>query len=144
MRTVKTDHMGWSPGWSESLLGIHVILLVLSCSSSNVLQTETKGYIKHHFLKTSVQFCWFGSKVYFTEPSHEIMVLFVLCKLILQTYMYSHPTGIDTWFFGWPFVYFQTLCVRTAKALVRLRRCADSLELSLVTYVISNRISWAD
>ena len=29
------------------------------------------------------------------EPSHEIMVLFVLRKLILQTRMRSHPLGLD-------------------------------------------------
>ena len=34
------------------------------------------------------------------EPSHEIMVLFVLRKLILQTRMRSHPVGLDVWFFG--------------------------------------------
>ena len=29
------------------------------------------------------------------EPCHEIMVLFVLPKLILQTCMRSHPVGLD-------------------------------------------------
>ena len=29
------------------------------------------------------------------EPSHEIMILFVLSKLILQTCMHSHPVGLD-------------------------------------------------
>ena len=29
------------------------------------------------------------------EPSHEIMALFVLRKLILQTRMRSHPVGLD-------------------------------------------------
>ena len=29
------------------------------------------------------------------EPAHEIMVLFVLRKLILQTRMYSNPLGLD-------------------------------------------------
>ena len=36
------------------------------------------------------------------------------------------------------------LSVRTAKALARLRRCAGSPEPSLVAYVISIIISWAD
>ena len=33
------------------------------------------------------------------EPSHEIMVLFVLRKLIIQTCMCSHPVGLvsDFW-----------------------------------------------
>ena len=38
------------------------------------------------------------------EPCHEIMVLFVLRKLILQTRIRSHPVGLDVWFVG-PFVY---------------------------------------
>ena len=56
-----------------------------------------------------------------------------------------------------PFVYIHTSCVRTAKALtrlrtcagspepslVRLRRCASSPEPSLVAYVIRTIISWA-
>ena len=75
------------------------------------------------------------------EPSHEIMVFFILRKLILQMHMRSHPVGLDVWFLVWPFVYSHTLCVRTAKALVRLRGCASSP--SLVTYVISGIISWA-
>ena len=29
------------------------------------------------------------------EPSHEIMALFVLRKLILQMHMRSHPVGLD-------------------------------------------------
>ena len=77
------------------------------------------------------------------EPTHEIMVLFVLRKLILQTRMLSHPVGLDAWFLFWPFVYFHTSCVRTAKALVILRACAGSPEHSLVAYVISSIISWA-
>ena len=52
-----------------------------------------------------------------TEPCHEIMVLFVLHKLILQTRMHSHPMGLDVWLLVWSFVYFHTSCVGTAKAL---------------------------
>ena len=77
------------------------------------------------------------------EPSREIMVLFVLRKLVLQTCMRSHPVGIDVWFLAVPFIYFLTSCVRTAKALVRLGGCAGSPEPSLVAYVISTIISWA-
>ena len=33
-----------------------------------------------------------GDKI---EPSHEIMVFFVLRKLILQTRMRSNPVGLD-------------------------------------------------
>ena len=77
------------------------------------------------------------------EPAHEIMALFVLSKLILQTRMRGHPVGLDVWFLVGPFVYIHTSCVRTAKALVRLCRCAGSPEPSLVTCVISTIISWA-
>ena len=56
------------------------------------------------------------------EPSHEIMALSVLRKLILQTRMRNHPVALDVWCLVRPFVYFHTSCVRTAKALARLRR----------------------
>ena len=71
------------------------------------------------------------------------MVLFVLRKLVLQTHMYSHLVGLDVWFLVEPFIYFHTSCVRTAKALARLLKCADLPQPSLVTYVISTIISWA-
>ena len=58
-------------------------------------------------------------------------------------HMRSNPVGLDVWFLVRPFVYFHTLCVRTAKALVRLPECAGSPEPSLVAYVISTIISWA-
>ena len=77
------------------------------------------------------------------EPAHEVMVLFVLRTLTLQMRMCSHPVGLDVWYLVRPFVYFHTSCVRTAKALARLRRCAGSPEPSLVAYVISTIISWA-
>ena len=52
------------------------------------------------------------------------MALFFLRKLIFQTPMRGHPVGPDVWFLVGPFFYFCTLCVRTAKALARLRRLA--------------------
>ena len=67
------------------------------------------------------------------------MVRFVLRKFILQTCMGSYLVGLDVWFF----VYFHTSCVRSAKALARLRGCAGSPEPSLVACVISTIISWA-
>ena len=36
-------------------------------------------------------------KTFTNEPSHEIMALFILRKLILQTRMRSHPVGLDVW-----------------------------------------------
>ena len=76
------------------------------------------------------------------ESSHEIMVLSVLRKLILQTRMGSHPVGLDVWFLVGHFVYLHTSCERTAKALARLHGCACSPEPSLIAYVISTIILW--
>ena len=77
------------------------------------------------------------------EPFHEIMALFVLRKLILQTRMRSHPVGLGVWCLVGLFVYFHASCVRTAKALVRLRGWAGSPDPPLVACVISTIISWA-
>ena len=78
-----------------------------------------------------------------TETSHEIMARFVIRKLVLQTRMRSHTVGLDVWFLVGPVVYFHTLCLRTGKALARLRGCAGSPEPSLVAFVISTINSWA-
>ena len=85
----------------------------------------------------------FNSLQVIYEPTHEILALFVLRKFILQIRMRSHPVGLDVWFLVWPFVYFHSSCVRTAKALARLRRCAGSPEPSLVAYALSTIILWA-
>ena len=63
------------------------------------------------------------------KPAHEIMALFLLRKLILQTHMRSHPVRLDVWFLVGPFVFFHTSCVRTAKALARLRDAQARLSL---------------
>ena len=42
-------------------------------------------------LKFPLDTCWCME----IEPAHEIMVLFVLRKLILQMHMRSHPMGLD-------------------------------------------------
>ena len=84
-----------------------------------------------------------GKQQTLNEPAREIMALFILHKLILQMRMRSYPVGLNVWFLVWPFVYFHTSCVRTAKALARLHGCAGSPEPSLVAYVISTIISWA-
>ena len=72
------------------------------------------------------------------EPSHEVMVLFSLHKLILQTRMRSHPMGLDAWSLVGPFDYFHTLCVR-------MRDWAD-VQARLIYMVLydkyHNRISW--
>ena len=38
---------------------------------------------------------FFLSKATVNEPCHEIMILIVLPKLILQTRKHSHPVGLD-------------------------------------------------
>ena len=55
---------------------------------------------------------WLGLSTYMR--CHEIMVLFILRKLILQMRMRSHPVGLDVWFFIELFVYFHTtLCANS-------------------------------
>ena len=61
----------------------------------------------------------------------------------LQIRMGSHPMGLHVWFLVRFFIYFYTLNVRTAKAVVRLRKCAVSPEPSLFAYAKSTIISWA-
>ena len=75
------------------------------------------------------------------EPAHEIMALFVLRKLILQTRMCSHPVGPDIWCLVGPFGYFHTSCVQTAKALAR--QCGSRLGLRLSPVWLSTIISLA-
>ena len=70
----------------------------------------------------------------------KLMRLWYFTSSIKSFFNHRHP---DFWFLVRPFVYFHTLCVRTAKALVRPRGCAGSPEPSLVAYVISTIISWA-
>ena len=68
------------------------------------------------------------------------MVLFVLCKLILQTRMRSHPVGLDIWFRS-------DLSFTSILHVWKQRRlwqgCAGLPEPSLVACVISTIISWA-
>ena len=97
----------------------------------NYLQLKTA---QTHFVLLTLHIC------ISIEPCHEIIVLFLLCKLILQTCMRSHPVGLDVWFLVRPF-YFHTY-VRTAKAPERLRGCTGSPEPLLVAYVVSTIISW--
>ena len=112
---------------------------IVCCPSWHWLPTRRpRGKFLHALLdyKGKCFTLWF-------EPAHEIMVLFVLHKLILQTCMHSHLVGLDVWCLVRPFIYFHTSCVQTAKALARLHGCAGSPEPSLVTYDISTIISWA-
>ena len=61
-----------------------------TCSAdSRVLDTISSNFtFKLPFLLEQTSF----------EPGHEIMALFILCKLILQMRMLSHPVGLDVWY----------------------------------------------
>ena len=61
-------------------------------------------------------------KAFTNEPAHEIMALFVLRKLILQTRMRSHQAGLDAWCLVGPFVYFRTYVCEQRRLW---RDCAD-------------------
>ena len=61
------------------------------------------------------------------EPSQEIMALFVLRKLILQTHMRSHPVGLDVGFFGRTLLllpYFMCVNSESSGETARMRRLA--------------------
>ena len=115
------------------------LLFWVSCYIKNKLSMSLSYSFKTHNQCGRLE-CFFWKK---NQPAHEIMVLFVLHKLILQTHMSSHPVGLHVWILVGPFIYFHTSCVRTAKALARLRRCAGSPEPLLDAYVISTIISCA-
>ena len=66
-----------------------------------ILQNNSVDYIEQEGEKDRI---WDGKTTSF-KPSHEIMALFVLRKLILQTRMCSHPVGLDVWCFC------RTLCL---------------------------------
>ena len=61
------------------------------------------------------------------EPSHEIMALFVFCKLILQMRMRSHPVELDVWFLVGPFVYFHTAWMRRLAWAFTGRLCFSTI-----------------
>ena len=63
----------------------------------------------------SLSLCW-NDKKRLNEPTHEIMAVIAFRKLNLQTRMHSNPLGLHVWFLVRPFIYFHTLCVRTAIA----------------------------
>ena len=165
-----SDQTGRMPRLIWVFAGRTLILLVLSCRDSNVdgsfrmsitfssiVSLASSGGVMAVNTKTGwkattripddfssvlvVLLAYVRKPETSNEPVHEIMVLFVLRKLVLQTRMRSHPVGLEVWFMVGPFVYFHTAYVRTAKALARLRGWAGSPEPSLVAYVISTIIS---
>ena len=110
------------------------------------MKNQRNVYIKFHIPPTTSRSKTHTKqrhKINTCEPSHEVIVIFVLRKLILQTHIGSHLVELHVWFLVGPFAYFHTWCVRTAKALARLQECTGSPEPSLVAYVISTITSWA-
>ena len=100
--------LGRFPGWSEP--GPFCWFCHVAAQITEILRQRARSLIS-----PGVFTCIF-------ELTHEIMALFALHKLILQTGMRSHPVGLDVWFLVGPFIYLGTSCVWTAKALVRLHR----------------------
>ena len=122
-----TEHVGKTKNYDQSI-------------SHNFFMSESSrlGLVYHYEPKYSDRQDWVWAGLYeLYEPSHEIVVLFVFCK-ILQTHMRNHPGLI----FGRTLRQFHTSCVQTEKALARLHKCAGSPEPLLVAYVISTIISW--
>ena len=76
---------GGCPGWSESSLGAQLL-----CCFFHVAAHMPKQVLLAIQLVVVIHYLTY-------EPSHEIMVLFVLRKLIVQTRMRSHPVGLDVW-----------------------------------------------
>ena len=68
------------------------------------------------------------------EPVHEIMTLFVLRKLILQTRTRSYPVGLDVWRFGWTLRLLQYyMCAKSEGSgeTARMRRLAWAFAVRL-------------
>ena len=114
-------------------------------SSVNLISTSTLFEYKQKFgvleKKLVPQFNKASSiseKGWTIELSHEIIVLFMLHKLFLQTRMRSHPKGLDVWFLVDPS---STSILYMCKHWKLWRDCAGSSEPSLVAYVISTIIS---
>ena len=68
------------------------------------------------------------------------MRLWHLSPSVNSVFKHACALGLHIWMFVRPFIYVHTLCVRTAKALARLR---GSPEPSLFASAISTIISWA-
>ena len=98
----------WIPNWILSML----LLIIWNIFYGRVF---------------SLQMCimTIGMKI-IIEPDHEIMALFVLCKLILQTRMCSHPVGLDVWYLVGP-LSTSILHVSEQRRLWHVLSCAGSI-----------------
>ena len=108
----RLNRLGGWPGWSESSLGTHFVGFVVrrlkyeNCSSYGLREwTQLLGWMLGWTLidgqtdgKLWLLYCAMlkqAREKTIYEPSHEIMVYFIHRKLIFQTYMCSHPVGLD-------------------------------------------------
>ena len=136
----------WSelgPGWSESSLGAQSL-----CWFCYVTAHWERPRRKVGMLALQCKGCWFPMLLQSFEWDYKWAIswdygIFHPLLTRFQMHMCSHPIGLAVWVLVKPFVYFYTSCVRTAKALARLRGCAGSPEPLLVAYVISTIISCA-
>ena len=106
-----------SGSWGVTDYGRRASFSVLIIKSSSLTHFRRP----YHYCKTSTN-----------EPTHEIMALFVLRKLILQTCMRSHPVGFNCLIFG-----------RTLRLLSYFLCTNSESEPSPVAYVKSTIVSWA-
>ena len=69
---------------------VHILLSITGISACilRLCYVCSVQHYDHRELATVLAVCMY-------EPSHEIMVLFVLRKLIFQTRMRSHPVGLQ-------------------------------------------------
>ena len=120
------------------------MLIGSSLATTHIMIVYCQENLPLRFTRGNLKFCQYDSED--LGDSHLSRSIWAIswdygafCPL--QTRMCSHPVGLDVWFFVGPFVYFHTSCEQTAKALVRLRKCAGSSEPLLAAYVISIIIS---
>ena len=83
------------------------------------------------------------SEMYMSRYTQNTDLMFFFRFVVLQMLMRSPLFRLQTWVLFWSFHKASTTCLRTAKALARLRLCAGSPEPLLVTYVINTFFSCA-
>ena len=106
------DSGDWSV-WSESSLGTQPLCWFWH-EAAHIWYTGSSDHVCSYTV----------DQIRLKEPAHEIMALFVLRKLILQTRMNSHPMGLDFWFLVGLFVYFMCVKSECSGKTARMHRLA--------------------
>ena len=135
MRTVKTlIRLGGCPGWSESLLGAHAILLILSWGSSFFILTgpcfqwtsslKISSWAMSTLFQVRASFSWLNLWLSSAPEYAEIRKIFSSCNTIIveSRFNLSHSMTKPT---KWP--------VRPAKTQISLRICPVWSESLLCT-----------